>query len=105
MQLASDTFRFFLRAIDDADDEIAKILSGWLTDARKEYPELGQERRWTLNQQVRLIHTYEGSIWVELNQSLENKSPKKVLIVSPFHDAMVASVRRIAKEWPTAKLR
>lgn len=103
MHLASDTFRFFLRAIDDADDEIAKILSGWLTDARKEYPELGQERRRTLDQQVRLIHTYEGSIWAALNQSLQNKSPKKVLIISPFHDADGRICRRIAKEWPTAK--
>ncbi len=103
MQLASDAFRFFVRAAEDADNDIAKILSGWLTDAGKEYPELNAKRRSTPEQYVRLVHTYDASIWAALIQSLENKSPKKILVVSPFHDSDGSICKRVAREWPTAK--
>ncbi|XZE45226.1 phospholipase D family protein [Pirellulaceae bacterium SH467] len=104
MQLASDTFRFFSRAIEDADDEVARIVSGWLADAKKDYPAFIADRDSPPDQRIRLIHTYDGPIWDAIDHSLRTRVPKRLFVVSPFHDSDGRICKRVVKEWPGAKI-
>ena len=101
--LAQEAFAFFRRTCADAQETIAPILRGWLDD-------LALSERWIISdvplenrRRVRLIHTYDGSIWQRISGWLQSP-PKRLMVVSPFYDADGELLTRAAKQWPRCKI-
>src|SRR5438874_1448357 len=63
VRLAQDAYAFFKRACDDADQETGRIARQWLEELPKDAPWLATELPPTENRAVRLVHTYEASLW------------------------------------------
>jgi hypothetical protein len=103
--LAREAFEFFVRAAKDTDAEVARIAGKWLKEVRDTYPWLAEpieaapEKR-----QLRLMHTYDGSIWERLVENLSGDKPREFMVISPFHDSDAGACRRLARQWPGAKI-
>lgn len=104
MNVAKEAFAFFERAARNADDEIARIAVEWIEETASNYswiktPIDGQDKR-----KIRLINTYDGSLWDRLIQQLNGDKPRDFFVVSPFHDADSNICRRLTSQWPHAKI-
>jgi len=104
MNIAKEAFAFFAQAARNADDEIARIAVEWIEEIAATYawikaPVDGQAVR-----KMRLIHTYDGSIWNRLVQHLDGENLREFFVVSPFHDADGRMCRRLTSQWPHAKI-
>jgi hypothetical protein len=104
MQLASAALRFFQRAAQDTDAEIGRIASGWLAETMKDHLWLNDYKEASADQQVKLVHTYDGPIWDSIKDAIGEHSPKRVFVISPFHDSDGRICKQLAKEWPSAKV-
>ena len=103
--LAREAFEFFERAAKETDAEVARIAGKWLNEARSTYPWLTEPIEAEVgDRNIRLMHTYDGSIWERLVDHLSGDKPREFLIVSPFHDANGEACWRLARQWPSAKI-
>jgi hypothetical protein len=99
--LSQEAFSFFKRACDDAEDEPARIGREWLDAAEACFPCLVRplptpdSRR-----RVRLLHTYDGSLWDRLAALLDLAPPTRLLVISPFHDQGAELYQRVLGRWP-----
>lgn len=101
--IVREAFSFFKRAAERTDNELARIATEWIADAASSSPWIaepvgGRDRR------MQLLHTYDGSIWDRLVKHLHGEDLERFLIVSPFHDRNGALCRRLANEWPRARV-
>lgn len=104
MQLASAALRFFQRAAQDTDAEVGRIASDWLAETMRDHRWLNDFEEASAEQQVRLVHTYDGPIWNPVKEAVGEIPPKKVFVISPFHDSDGRICKQLAKEWPSAKV-
>jgi hypothetical protein len=104
MLLANETFGFFRRAADDTDEEVGRIAREWLDETAASFPWLADAPDLSEVRGVRLIHTYDGSIWKRFVETLGDASPKQLVVLSPFHDANGEMMHRIRKQWPRCKI-
>ena len=103
--LAREAFRFFARAVKDTDQEIGNIAGQWLKETRAENPWLSESIETELSQRkLRLLHTYDGSLWDRLVDYLIPQKPREFMVISPFHDANGEVCRRLARQWPSARI-
>jgi hypothetical protein len=101
--VAREAFAFFEQASKHADDQITRIATDWVEETAKTFPWL-REPIQASDRNVRLLHSYDGAIWDRLVKHLDGDNPKEFFIASPFHDAGGEVCRRLARQWPTAKL-
>lgn len=104
MRLASHTLSFFGRAAQDADHEVGRIIAGWIADTKRDHEWLSKFEEDGENSHFRLIHTYDGPIWDRIVKTVEDDSPKQFFVVSPFHDGGGEICKRLARQWPKAKV-
>lgn len=104
INIAKEAFSFFKLAARNADDEIARIATEWIEEAASDYTWINTPIAGQIARKIRLIHTYEGNLWDRLMQQLNTDKPKEFFIVSPFHDADSNMCRRLANQWPNAKI-
>jgi len=104
MQLASATLRFFQRAAQDTDAEVGRIAAGWFEETIKDYRWLSEFGEASADQQTKLVHTYDGPMWNSVKESVGERTPKKFLVISPFHDSDGRICKQLAKEWPSSKV-
>ncbi|MCE9557137.1 MAG: hypothetical protein K8T91_27635 [Planctomycetes bacterium] len=104
INVAREAFAFFERAAQKADDEIARIVVEWLEETKATYPWLKEPVDSHAERTIRLIHTYDGSIWDRLVLQLNGDKPRDFFIVSPYHDANGEMCRRLTSQWPRAKV-
>lgn len=105
LNLAREAFGFFEQAARETDKEISRIAGEWFAEAAASYPWLKEpvtlspsERR------MRLLNTYDGSIWERLVEHLSGGQLRDLLIISPFHDPDSELCRRVVRTWPGAKI-
>jgi HKD family nuclease len=104
VRLAQEAYAFFKRACDDADQETGRIARQWLEELPKDAPWLATELPPTENRAVRLVHTYEGSLWDRVASLLESDNPKHFLVISPFFDQEGELAQRIRQRWPKCQI-
>jgi HKD family nuclease len=104
VRLAQEAYVFFKRACDDADQETGRIARQWLDELPRDAPWLATELPPTEKRSVRLVHTYEGSLWDRIASSLGGDTPKKLLVISPFFDQEAELARRIRQRWPKCQI-
>jgi hypothetical protein len=102
--LAQEAFGFFRRACDDGEQESARIARAWLDEARKVFHWLAQPLPPNGGRRVRLVHTYEGSLWDRLATALGAARPSRLLVISPFHDQDGEMLKRIQRRWPDCSI-
>jgi hypothetical protein len=100
--LAHEALGFFSRASEDADQEVGRIVRQWLAEAQGRYPWLSVPE--DSEPSVRLVHTYDGSIWDQIGEKVSHSEPYEFFVVSPFHDADGRICRELADRWPEAKI-
>src|SRR5207248_632867 len=49
---------------------------------------------------VRLLHTYDGSLWDRLAAAVDPVPPSRLLVISPFHDKGGEMFKRVRGRWP-----
>jgi hypothetical protein len=101
--LAQEAFTFFKRVCDDAEEEPAKIARKWLEEAAACFPWLTQPIAVSMSRKVRLVHTYEGSLWERLAATLDATPPSRLLVISPFHDLDGEMFKRVHRRWPRCR--
>lgn len=104
MSLARDAFQFFRRAVEDADEEIARIGREWLEETAATFPWLNEPNDPDQERQLELIHTYDGGIWQRVVDKLHESPPTSLFVLSPFHDADCGLLRRVRQQWPRCRL-
>ncbi|MHB1423761.1 MAG: phospholipase D-like domain-containing protein [Gemmataceae bacterium] len=102
--LAQEAFRFFRRACDDGEEEPARIGRAWLDESAKSVPWLTQPLPVNDGRRVRLLHTYEGSLWDRLAAFLDAAHPSRLLVISPFHDKDGEMFQRVQERWPDCRV-
>jgi len=100
VRLAQEACAFFKRACDDADQESGRIARQWLDESSREAPWLAGQLPPHEKRNVRLVHTYGGSLWDRLASFLDGDAPKRFLVISPFFDQEVELAQRIRQRWP-----
>ena len=104
VRLAQDSLAFFKRACDDADKETGRIAREWLEESSEAAPWLTALLPPRNNRKVRLVHTYEGSLWDRITILVDKSPPQKLLVISPFHDPDDEMVRRVHQRWPKCRI-
>src|SRR6266849_4454007 len=104
IKVAREAFAFFQRAAKNSDDTIARIAVEWIEETAATYSWLKEPVDGEAERKIRLIHTYDGSIWNRLVQHLDGDQPRDFFIVSPFHDADGDICRRLRSQWPNTKI-
>lgn len=104
VRLAQEAYAFFKRACDDADQETGRIARQWLEELPKDAPWLATELPPTESRAVRLVHTYEGSLWDRLANLLDGEPPERFLVISPFFDQEAELAQRIRQHWPKSQI-
>jgi hypothetical protein len=102
--VAQDVFRFFGRVCDDAEEEPAKIARKWLAEAAASFPWLTRPMPATDDTQIKLLHTYEGSLWDRITTTLDATPPRRLLVISPFHDLDGDMLKRVHRRWPKCQI-
>jgi hypothetical protein len=102
--LAQEAYAFFKRACDDADQETGRIARQWLDELPRAATWLNVALPQNENRNVRLVHTYEGSLWDRLTAMFDGSAPKKIMVISPFHDADGEMAHRIHQRWPKCQI-
>lgn len=100
LRLAQEAHAFFKRACNDAENETGRIAKQWLDDSVASIPWLGTKLKPNNERAVRLVHTYEGSLWDRLVTMLDGDAPKRFLIISPFFDKDAELLKRFHQLWP-----
>jgi hypothetical protein len=104
VRLAQEALSFFKRACDDAEEQTGRIAREWLEEMPKAAPWLGVTLPAKQNRTVRLIHTYEGSLWERMTNMLSDHPPKRLLVISPFYDGDAELVKRVYQRWPKCEV-
>ena len=104
MNVAKEAFAFFERAAQNSEREIARIAAEWIEETASTHPWIKTPVDIRGERKVRLIHTYDGRIWDRLVQQINFDKPKEFLVISPFHDANGSICKRLASQWPRAKI-
>lgn len=102
--LAVEAFAFFRRACDDVEQSIGNLARVWLGDLAESAPWIASSTTAASRRRVRLVHTYDGSLWRRVCDLLDAQPPKQLMIISPFYDADAEMVRRARKQWPKCKI-
>jgi hypothetical protein len=100
IRLAQGAFGFFRRACDDGEEEPARIGRAWLEEAANLFPWLTQPLPANGSRRLRLLHTYEGSLWDRLVAAVDAAHASRLLVVSPFHDQDGEMLKRVRSRWP-----
>lgn len=101
--LAQEAFKFFAQAARNTDDEIVRIAGEWIEETAETFCWLKNSIP-EFDRKVRLLHTYDGSIWRQLVDHLADDKLRSFFVISPFHDADGEICRRLASQWPQAKI-
>lgn len=99
-RLAQEAFGFFQRVCDDAEDEPAKIGRKWLEEAASCFSWLTNPTPTSESRKIKLLHTYDGSLWDRLAATLDATPPSRLLVISPFHDLDGEMFKRVQRRWP-----
>lgn len=104
MRLGKEAYTFFLRACDDADQETGRIARQWIEEAGQDIPWLSAELPASDPRLVRLLDTYNGSLWDHLSAMLGTGGPKRLLVISPFFDQKAELAQRFRQRWPKCQI-
>jgi len=104
VRLAQEAFAFFKRACDDAEQETGRIARQWLEEMPRDAPWISTELPPTEHRRVRLVHTYQGSLWDRIADILDKNTPKRFLVISPFFDNEADLAQRIRHRWPKCQI-
>ena len=103
-KIAQEAYRFFNRVCNDAEDEPGKIGRKWIEEASKGSSWLAESIPANASRSVRLLHTYDGSLWDRLAAVLDEASPSRFLVMSPFHDHDGEMFERVHRRWPKCRV-
>ena len=104
IRLAQEAFAFFRRACNDADQEAGRIAREWLDELPRYAPWLATEIPPAEKRSIRLVHTYEGSLWDQITSLLGEETPKRFFVISPFFDKEAELAQRIRQRWPKCQI-
>lgn len=104
INIAKEAFAFFEHAARNTDREIARIAIEWIEETASTYSWIRAPIDGKSERNMRLIHTYDGSIWNRLVEELNESKPKDFFVISPFHDNDGSICRRLTSKWPRAKI-
>src|SRR5262249_38827753 len=83
---AREAFEFFSRACADPDGDQGRICQEGLAEPATCFPWLKIPLPGEALRRLRLLHTYDGSLWDRLAAAVEDAPPSRLLVISPFHD-------------------
>ena len=104
LALAVAAFRFFERAVADTTDQSSRVATKWLGEARQAYPWLSSSITAVPDDGLRLLHTYDGSLWDQVRQLVGDLVPTRAMLISPYYDDAAEIIRRVRAEWPQCKV-
>jgi hypothetical protein len=96
---AKDGLRFFELAAEQSVGESGELAKEWILELRHDLGWHGHDEGGALSESVRLLHTYDGSLWRQWNAILGPLSPEHVTIISPFFDQDAALFQRLKSQW------
>jgi hypothetical protein len=99
--LAREVLTFFRQASQHTDEEVSRIAQEWIQEAEKVYPWPKEAEK---DNGIELLHSFDGPFWDRIVEVLGGEEPQHVLVVSPFHDGDGALCRKLANQWPKAKV-
>jgi hypothetical protein len=102
--LAAAAFGFFERAVADAPDQSGRLAAEWLGEVKLLYPWLRPGGIGHPQNGLRLLHTYDGSLWDQVRRLIGTFSPTRVMLISPYYDSAGEIIRRVGAEWPRCKI-
>jgi hypothetical protein len=79
--LAKEAFEFFSRACADAEGEPGRICREWLEETAACFPWLKMPLPGEAVRRVRLLHTYDGSLWDRLTAAIAAGPPTRLLVI------------------------
>lgn len=99
--LARQVVAFFRQASQHTDEEVSRIAQEWIQEAEKVYP---WPKEADTDDGIELLHSFDGPLWDRIVESLDGEEPQNVFVVSPFHDGNGGLCRKLADQWPKAKV-
>lgn len=102
--VAREAFEFFRRACADAEGEPGRICREWLEETAASFPWLKIPLPGDAVRRVRLLHTYDGSLWDRLTAAIGTDPPSRLLVISPFHDKGGEMFKRVRGRWPNCQI-
>jgi hypothetical protein len=102
--IIQEAYRFFKHACDDAEEETGRIARQWLEELTVPVPWILAPLPQNDHRSVRLLHTYEGSLWDRLTIKLADSPPERLMVISPFYDMDGEMVKRVHRHWPKCKI-
>ena len=106
MCVASEAFDFFKQAAMNGLEDAGRIVSEWIEETAPSLRWLGriEKDKEQDGRDVRLVHTYNGSLWDRLVEHLKALTPTEFFVLSPFHDKGGETALRLSSEWPSSKI-
>jgi hypothetical protein len=104
IRIAQEAFTFFKYVCADAKEETGRIARQWFEELAGTVPWLTAPLPQSDNRNVRLLHTYGGSLWDRLETILNHSPPNKLLVISPFYDPDGEMVKRVYQRWPKCQI-
>lgn len=98
--MAKKALRFFRKALDDANEGISRLAREWIEEVETSYPWPTEESE---TDGLRLLHSYDGPIWLQIEDKLASDQPSNFFIMSPFHDNDARLHQALSHSWPKAK--
>lgn len=104
LMVVAEAIAFFRHALDEAEEAVGKIARSWIEELVEECTWLQQSAPKGLVRKLKLLHSYEGSLWEGCLREIGDVPPRRVVALAPFYDGNSELVKRIAKTWPRAKI-
>lgn len=105
LRLCHEALAFYRLVLADAVGDAGRIASDWIDEVERTHPWAAapdDSDEWTGG--VELWHTGNKSLWDQLQERIGNRTPKRMLIVSPFFDKDAGLLKRITTRWPTTSI-
>lgn len=99
--LARQALEFFRQASQHTDEDVRRISEEWIGEAERVYP---WPKKAYASNGIELLHSFDGPIWDRVIKSSDGDEPQRMFVVSPFHDADGRLCRKLAAQWPNAKV-
>lgn len=101
LSVACAAYDFFVRSCSIAEQQAGKIVTQWLSEERSAAPWLNAKAK---PSGIELLDTLAGPLWEQWLSRIESP-PKRIVVLSPFHDRDGRLLDRVRQKWPGCRIR
>ncbi len=105
IDLLKSSINFYNQILPYANEEYEGIANKWLKELPCFIPWIQDLNKKPSDlDSPKLITTFSGNIWGKIIKELAGKNISKVTAISPFFDKELYMLKKIAQQWPKAKI-